>query len=286
MAKPATPLPLRYARQLGWRMLPVWWLDNGVCACPDGAGCKSPGKHPLLKDWRRRASRDERILQRWLERWPACNWAVSTGSGSGSSVLALDVDTERSLVELERKHGPMPEIFVQSWTGSGNGRWQAFFSYPTSCTIGNSAGRLGPGLDVRANGGYAIVPPSRTRGRYVWALDRSPLRLPPGPAPDWLIALLDSSAAEVIHLPRQGWSSHARAIDAELAILATARKGSRNDALNLASFNLLRFAADGRLPASAIADTLERVASSTGLEQREIRATIRSAATKRGLSLP
>jgi hypothetical protein len=40
--------------------------------------------------------------------------------------------------------------------------------------IRNSAGLLGPGLDVRGEGGYVVVPPSRTQSSYQW-IDSSAL---------------------------------------------------------------------------------------------------------------
>jgi Bifunctional DNA primase/polymerase, N-terminal len=48
-----------------------------------------------------------------------------------------------------------------------------FFRYPAEKEIRNSAGWLGPGLDVRGEGGYVVVPPSRTRGVYEW-MERAP----------------------------------------------------------------------------------------------------------------
>ncbi len=48
----------------------------------------------------------------------------------------------------------------------------------------SSAGRLGPGLDVRGEGGYVVVPPSRTQSAYEW-LDRAPLA-----DPAWLLGRL------------------------------------------------------------------------------------------------
>jgi hypothetical protein len=59
-----------------------------------------------------------------------------------------------------------------------------YFKYPEDGTeIPNSTGRLGPGLDVRGEGGYVLVPPSSTEGAYEY-LDWAPDSLT---APDWLI---------------------------------------------------------------------------------------------------
>lgn len=54
----------------------------------------------------------------------------------------------------------------------------------------NSASLLGPGLDVRAEGGYVVVPPSRTEAAYEW-VDRSA----PAP-PTWLVGLLAERMGE------------------------------------------------------------------------------------------
>ncbi len=52
MTAPANALceaALEYAERFGWPVAPVWPIDpeSGACACPAGADCRSPGKHPL-----------------------------------------------------------------------------------------------------------------------------------------------------------------------------------------------------------------------------------------------
>jgi hypothetical protein len=89
--------------------------------------------------------------------------------------VVLDVDVEdgglESLARLERAGAPVPKT---ARTRTGGGGIHLFFRYPGTTEIRNSAGLLGPGLDVRGEGGYVVVPPSRTQGAYEWA-DRSPL---------------------------------------------------------------------------------------------------------------
>jgi hypothetical protein len=55
----------------GAYVLPLWWTDEaGVCQCPKGGGCPSPGKHPLLEHGLQDASTNSSTIERWWRRWP------------------------------------------------------------------------------------------------------------------------------------------------------------------------------------------------------------------------
>jgi hypothetical protein len=70
------------------------------------------------------------------------------------------------------------------------------------------------------------------------------------------------------------------AVRAELAAIAAAPEGSRNDQLNRSSFALARFVAAGRLD-RAISELLIRAGVQAGLPEREARATVASALRSR-----
>ena len=53
---------LRYA-EAGLPVLPVWGLRGKACACPKGARCQTPGKHPIGNDWPKRATTDPQQLR-------------------------------------------------------------------------------------------------------------------------------------------------------------------------------------------------------------------------------
>jgi hypothetical protein len=99
--------------------------------------------------------------------------AIPTGKKSGVVVLDVDVDDggPESLAKLEHAGAPTPKT-ARARTGGGG--IHVFFRYPRGTEIRNSAGLLGPGLDVRGEGGYVVVPPSRTQSYYQW-VDSSPL---------------------------------------------------------------------------------------------------------------
>lgn len=145
--------------------------------------CEPGGKRPLTYNGFWDATTETRRIRTWWSRWPTANVGVPTGGYSG--LLVLDVDVRgggfERLAVLEREHGPLPKT-ARARTGGGG--VHVYFKYPAEERVRNSAGTLGPGLDVRGEGGYVVVPPSRTDGSYAWT-DRSP----PAPAM-WLLARL------------------------------------------------------------------------------------------------
>ena len=68
-----------------------------------------------------------------------------------------------------------------------------YFKMPDT-DLRNSTGRIAPGVDVRATGGYVLAPPSihPTGRRYAWSVDSASAFIP---APAWLLAKLAPLAA-------------------------------------------------------------------------------------------
>lgn len=166
---------LAYA-QAGWSVIPM-----------------APGsKQPLLA-WRefqeRRAAAEE--IRAWFKRWPDANIAVVTGAISGLVVIDIDPrhDGEASLQILESEIGPIPST-VEAQTGGG-GR-HLYFAYPGR-TIRNRTA-LRPGIDLRADGGVIVLPPSLhpSGGRYAWAEGHAPNQAEAAPLPPRLLAELAS----------------------------------------------------------------------------------------------
>jgi hypothetical protein len=282
---------LAYAK-LGWRVHPCHWIrDDGTCSCGDTDPGHKKGKHPILTGWPERATTDPTLIERWWGRSPAANIGLACGPGSGVFVLDVDgAEGERSLITLERQYGPLPELYPQQWTGGGRGGWQAFFAWPEGRTIGNSTeGVLGAKLDHRGERGNAILALSVTAEPYRWAPGRSPWHIPPEPASAWLVDLLDPPPSERVAYAYNTEPSEDRyvlkALEAELALVASAPEGRRNEQLNESAFNLFRFVLDGRMAADPIVHSLTAAARHAGLREREIESTIRSAAQARGVSL-
>ena len=66
--------------------------------------------------------------------------------------------------QLVDRFGPFPTA-VSSKTPTGG--YHIFYQHRDD--IRNTVGKLGPGLDIRGEGGYVFVPPSQTeQGAYVW----------------------------------------------------------------------------------------------------------------------
>jgi hypothetical protein len=176
MAAPASDDRLTAAlacRARGWSVIPV----------------APHGKRPLLP-WRSFQARLASVaeVRRWFERWPDANFAIVTGRLSG--LVVLDIDPRHggadSVAAFEAERGPLPAT-IEVLTGGG-GR-HLYFRHP-GARVGNRVG-LRPGIDLRADGGCVVAPPSvhPSGRRYAWRPGCAPDDLPPAPLPrGWLQA--------------------------------------------------------------------------------------------------
>lgn len=164
---------LAYAR-VGWRVFPCWPIRDGRCACGKDC-CTSGGKHPLSRlapKGLHNATTDEATIRRWWTSWRDANIAIRTGDG----LLVVDIDPKNggddSLSDLLALHGPLPDTATVI-TGSGG----THFYFCVDGRYRNAANLGGwDGIDVRADGGYVVAPPSLhlSGRRYEWELSSVP----------------------------------------------------------------------------------------------------------------
>lgn len=155
-----------YARRFGWHVIPI----------------RAKSKIPLIEQWQIIASIDLGTIRTWWSQWPDAGVGILTGAPSELVVLDVDGDLgENSLHRLTAQHGLLPDT-VEALSGGG-GR-HILFQHPGH-TVRNSAGKLGPGLDIRGDAGFIVGWPSiHPNGcSYEWEVSRVPLAR----APEWLI---------------------------------------------------------------------------------------------------
>ena len=173
--------PLSYDELLA---LALQWAQDGIKVFPVGSNKKPlPGSHGFLD-----ASSDLDVVR-------AMPWRAATGLAmpTGDGTYALDVDLRtggiESLNSLVAVHAPLPRTLVHQ---TGGGGLHYFFDLPAGVRVPISVGRLGPGLDIRCDGGYVVLPGSlwrdsagqRPDGVYS-VLDANPK----APIPEWLLAI-------------------------------------------------------------------------------------------------
>ena len=182
---------LAYAER-GWLVVPLHNPKQGVCSCRK-KGCGSPGKHPRTEHGLKDGSKDPKQITRWWEKWPDANLGILTGQESG--LLVLDVDGEdgkASLRQLIAAHGSLPiTLRVKTGRRGTDGKPKGchyYFRAPAGTAIRNSAGILGKGLDIRADGGYVVAPPSLHPSGllYEWLAPEQPL----ADVPPWMLQKL------------------------------------------------------------------------------------------------
>ena len=265
--------------------------DAGWHVFPCAPGSKRPA---LRENWQDLATTDRGRIRDWWARRPY-NIGIACGP-SGLVVIDLDVGPRRTrtgrtpgldgpasgadaLQRLCRAHGqryPAGTYTVDTPSGGSH----LYFTAPAT-PVRNSAGRLGPLIDIRAHGGYVVGDGSLIDGRrYVARGDFLPLALP---LPAWIARLLleEPALPEITRpLPAldrvQGRAYALAAFREETRRVAEARVGTRNDTLNRAAFSLGQLVAAGLIPPLPVMTGLADAAARAGLPADEARRTIRS----------
>lgn len=151
----------------GWSVFPCGW-----------------NKHPLVARGFHAASRDEEQVRQWWGQWPHALVGAPTGRANGVLVLDADVDKDRGINGLDALHW-LPNLPDTLEATTPRGGRHYYLRLPSGLYIPSSASKLGPGIDIRCEGGYVILPGSITRrGRYDWD-EHNPPQM--AEVPRWLI---------------------------------------------------------------------------------------------------
>ncbi len=117
--------------------------------------------------WCAAATKDGRQLTEWFA---GTRHNIGIATGEVSNLIVLDIDPrhggDATLACFERLHGKLPPT-VRFKTGGGG--QHILFRHPGGC-IPNSAGKIGPGVDVRATAAtLSRRPQSTSAAGFMWS---------------------------------------------------------------------------------------------------------------------
>lgn len=285
-------LILPRTNEMGLAAVAEAWADTGWRVVP-----MSLAKKPLIK-WRGVLDRDPiDALHAFLKVFGSrSNVMLSIALPGDVMVLDLDHrpekgwDARATYRDLNNRYN-LPRAPVCRTPSGGCHIW---LSVPDGLVVRNATSSLSDlgfeGVDIRAVGGLALVPPSRRpAGVYQWSRFRS--MLPTAPAD--LIRSLEAKSFKAVPASAKPFESERigpygdAALRGELTRLARCPKGGRNIQLFTSAARLGSLHAAGILP--DVRAQLETVSAANGLVaddgSRAVKATIESG-WRRGVSMP
>lgn len=209
------------------------------------------GKNPVTEHGHKEATLDPAEIDRLWSGRVTCNIGIATGP---SRLIVIDLDIkkgakgEESWAALVAEHGETDTYTVKTWSGGRH----LYFWAREGVEIRNSQGKLGDGIDVRAEGGFVVAPPSVIRegdahGRYEVDED-----WPIEDCPDWLLERLIALARKPEPREQTGVvasSSEAEArvreLSNELAMIPVGHPGE--GAVNTNSFMVGQYVGAGQI---------------------------------------
>ncbi len=179
--------------------------------------CRPGEKRPATEHGLQDAKTDAASIIAYWSKRPDANIGVATGAVSGIFVLDVDedegVDGMGELFKLEDQYDELPTTLSVKTPRGGS---HLYFQHP-GWAIRNTAGFPAPGLDIRGDGGYVLIPSSQgPAGGYV-VDEPAPIAI----APAWLLDLLKNHQ---LRLDKVGGTT----ADHAARISAGATQGERN----------------------------------------------------------
>ncbi len=176
-------------------------------------------KNPATQNGFYQATTNQQQINNWWTASP--NQNIGIRCGRGFKILCLDVDRKKDVngfLWLDAQ-GDLPSTVEQTTPSGGK---QFLFAMPDE-DLKSTAGKIAPGIDVRADGGYFVAAPSflakidgyQYEGNYEWTSEQGIGEIELAAAPEWLLA-----AIRATRRPKQ-----------PLEIPDVIKDGSRNETL-------------------------------------------------------
>lgn len=177
----------------GWSILPV----------------KPDEKRPYMTNWlqynKTRATQSQ--VESWFKNLSGAGVGVVTGKISNIVVLDVESYCRTPIEEILKKY---PTKLISR---SGSGGYHLFYQFPTGVSKVSNRVKIFDGADLRADGGFIVLPPTRhpSGGVYQWIEKGIPGAFP--------LALLELESKPTVQ--NEGWITEA---------LRGVSEGGRNDA--------------------------------------------------------
>ncbi len=213
------------------------------------------------------ATDDEEIIAGWNRKYPRANIGVHCGEASG--VVVIDLDPRNGSNETIAKLASERRTFLPTaMAKTASGGSHLYYAYEGS--LKNSKSALGPGIDIKTNGGYVVAPPSRLSkgGGYVW------INKPCGgfpPVPHWVVQALRPKPKPIQAFDQ---SKAPKDVKKLAAFVSKSGEGHRNNVLYWAAWRLKESGQLSPSNKSAIIDA----AIATGIDRKSAEKTVESAA--------
>jgi len=175
----------------------IRYADNGFPVFP----CVPNGKKPLIENGFKSATLDTEQIEEWWTDNPNANIGIAT-----QGLVVVDVDgADNSWLKGEE------ELFIQLSMNAvcvtPRGGAHYWFRQAKDEPVRSSVSRIAPNVDIRADGGYVVVPPSHViddekgiNGSYQWVYPQSLDTLDELTiAPEWLLRQIHRISNEPVN---------------------------------------------------------------------------------------